>query len=228
MDSTDSTESTEALTDWQRAFIEFAIAQDVLTFGDFTLKSGRQSPYFFNAGRFRTGEALDRLGQVYARALVESGLEYDILFGPAYKGIPLATTAVVALNRDHGKSVPYVFNRKEAKDHGEGGNLVGADLKGRVVIIDDVITAGTAIKEVQQILKQFPEANLAGAVVAMDRQEKAEGEEVSAIQKLEADFGIPIIPVITFSQVISYLKRQPGFERQLEAVELYRQQYGVV
>lgn len=228
MDSTDSTESTEALTDWQRAFIEFAIAQDVLTFGDFTLKSGRQSPYFFNAGRFRTGEALDRLGQVYARALVESGLEYDILFGPAYKGIPLATTAVVALNRDHGKSVPYVFNRKEAKDHGEGGNLVGADLKGRVVIIDDVITAGTAIKEVQQILKQFPQATLAGAVVAMDRQEKAEGEEVSAIQKLEADFGIPIIPVITFSQVINYLKRQPGFERQLQAVELYRQQYGVI
>ncbi len=227
MDSTHSGESTEALSAWQRDFIAFSIDQGVLAFGDFTLKSGRQSPYFFNAGRFRTGEALDRLGRYYAQALVDSGLDFDMLFGPAYKGIPLATTTVVALNRDHGRSVPYAFNRKEAKDHGEGGTLVGADLEGRVVIVDDVITAGTAIREVQDILRQYPKATLAGAVVAMDRQEKAPGSEQSAIQQLEAEYGIPIIPVITFSQLIRYIESQPGFADHLPAVQAYRREYGV-
>ena len=227
MDSTHSHDSTEALSAWQRDFIDFAIDQGVLAFGEFTLKSGRRSPYFFNAGRFRTGEALDRLGRYYAQALIDSGLDFDMLFGPAYKGIPLATTTVVSLNRDHGRSMPYAFNRKETKDHGEGGNLVGADLEGRVVIVDDVITAGTAIREVQAILGQHPKAQLAGAVVAMDRQEKAPDSDQSAIQRLEAEYGIPIIPVITFGQLITYLQDRPEFAEYLPAVQAYRQRYGV-
>jgi orotate phosphoribosyltransferase len=228
MDRPFSTGSTASSQQWQQDFIRFAVDAGALTFGEFTLKSGRLSPYFFNAGQFQTGEALNRLGQVYAKALVNSGLDYDLVFGPAYKGIPLATTTVVALQRDHGLNVPYAFNRKETKDHGEGGSIVGAPLTGRVVIVDDVITAGTAIREVQAILSQYPDATLAGAVVAMDRQEKAPGEERSAIQALEAEFGLPIIPVITFSQVIDYVATQPEFAPYLPAVEDYRAQYGIV
>lgn len=228
MDRPFSTGSTASTPQWQQDFIRFAIDAGALTFGEFTLKSGRVSPYFFNAGQFQTGEALSRLGQVYARALVSSGLDFDLVFGPAYKGIPLATTTVVALQRDHERNVPYAFNRKEAKDHGEGGQIVGAPLEGRIVIVDDVITAGTAIREVQALMQQFPQAQLAGAVVAMDRQEKAPGEERSAIQALEAEFGLPIIPVITFSQVIDYVATQPDFARHLAAVEAYRARYGVV
>lgn len=228
MDRPFSTGSTASTPQWQQDFIRFAIDAGALTFGEFTLKSGRVSPYFFNAGQFQTGEALNRLGQVYARALVSSGLDFDLVFGPAYKGIPLATTTVVALQRDHERNVPYAFNRKEAKDHGEGGQIVGAPLEGRIVIVDDVITAGTAIREVQALMQQFPKAQLAGAVVAMDRQEKAPGEERSAIQALEAEFGLPIIPVITFNQVIDYVATQPDFERHLAAVEAYRARYGVV
>ncbi|WP_394168302.1 orotate phosphoribosyltransferase [Saccharospirillum alexandrii] len=228
MDRPFSTGSTASTPQWQQDFIRFAIDAGALTFGEFTLKSGRVSPYFFNAGQFQTGEALSRLGQVYARALVSSGLDFDLVFGPAYKGIPLATTTVVALQRDHERNVPYAFNRKEAKDHGEGGQIVGAPLEGRIVIVDDVITAGTAIREVQALMQQFPKAQLAGAVVAMDRQEKAPGEERSAIQALEAEFGLPIIPVITFNQVIDYVATQPDFERHLAAVEAYRARYGVV
>lgn len=227
-DHTASTATTEALSDWQRDFIRFAIDQQVLSFGDFTLKSGRQSPYFFNAGRFQTGEALDRLGRYYAQALVDSGLDFDLVFGPAYKGIPLATTTVVALNRDHGRSVPYAFNRKEAKDHGEGGTLVGAELNGNIVIVDDVITAGTAIREVQALLAHYPKAKLAGVVVAMDRQEKAPDSELSAIQALQAEHQLPIIPVITFSQLIGYLKESGDFADHLPAIEAYRARYGVV
>lgn len=227
MDRPFSTGSTASASPWQQDFIRFAIDAGALTFGEFTLKSGRVSPYFFNAGQFQTGEALSRLGQVYARALVSSGLDFDLVFGPAYKGIPLATTTVVALQRDHERNVPYAFNRKETKDHGEGGQIVGAPLRGRIVIVDDVITAGTAIREVQTLMQQFPEAELAGAVVAMDRQEKAPGEERSAIQALEAEFGLPIIPVITFSQVIDYVATQPEFAQYLSAVEEYRARYGV-
>lgn len=228
MDKPFSTGSTASTPQWQQEFIRFAIDVGALTFGEFTLKSGRVSPYFFNAGQFQTGDALTRLGQVYARALVGSGLDFDLVFGPAYKGIPLATTTVVALQRDHGRSLPYAFNRKETKDHGEGGQTVGAPLEGRIVIVDDVITAGTAIREVQALMKEFPQAHLAGAVVAMDRQEKAPGEERSAIQALEAEFGVPIIPVITFSQVIDYVATQPGFAQYLAAVEDYRERYGVI
>lgn len=228
MDHTASTASTEALSNWQRDFIRFAIDQAVLGFGDFTLKSGRQSPYFFNAGRFQTGEALARLGQYYAQALVDSAVEFDLVFGPAYKGIPLATTTVVALHRDHGRSVPYAFNRKEAKDHGEGGTLVGAPLQGRIVIVDDVITAGTAIREVQALLAHYPQAQLAGVVVAMDRQEKAPDSELSAIQALQAKHGLPIIPVITFSQLITFLKEDGDFAEHLPAIEAYRARYGVI
>ncbi|WP_051207710.1 orotate phosphoribosyltransferase [Saccharospirillum impatiens] len=228
MDRPFSTGSTATTAQWQQDFIRFAIDAGALTFGEFTLKSGRVSPYFFNAGQFQTGDALSRLGQVYARALVSSGLDFDLVFGPAYKGIPLATTTVVSLQRDHGRNVPYAFNRKEAKDHGEGGQIVGAPLEGRIVIVDDVITAGTAIREVQTLMQQFPNAKLAGAVVAMDRQEKAPGEERSAIQALEAEFGLPIVPVITFSQVIDYVATQPDFTRHLAAVEDYRARYGVI
>lgn len=228
MDHTASGTATEALSDWQRDFIRFAINQGVLGFGDFTLKSGRQSPYFFNAGRFQTGEALDHLGRYYAQALVDSKLDFDLVFGPAYKGIPLATTTVVSLHRDHGRSVPYAFNRKEAKDHGEGGTLVGADLKGRIVIVDDVITAGTAIREVQALLADYPQAELAGVVVAMDRQEKAPDSELSAIQALQAEHDLPIIPVITFNQLITFLNESSDFSKHLAAIEAYRARYGVV
>ncbi|MHA7878594.1 MAG: orotate phosphoribosyltransferase [Saccharospirillum sp.] len=219
--------NTESLSEWQADFLSFAIDQGVLGFGEFTLKSGRVSPYFFNAGKFQTGEALDRLGRYYAQALIDSGLEFDLLFGPAYKGIPLGTTTVVALNRDHHRSVPFTFNRKEAKDHGEGGELVGAPLNGRVVIVDDVITAGTAIREVQAILEQYPGAHLAGVVVAMDREEKAPNSELSAIGQLRAEFGIPIVPVIRFSQLVAFLQARPEYRQHLPAIEAYRSQYGV-
>jgi orotate phosphoribosyltransferase len=227
MDRPLQTENTGSTPEWQQEFIRFAIDAGALSFGEFTLKSGRISPYFFNAGQFQTGEALSRLGQVYAQALVNSRLDFDLVFGPAYKGIPLATTTVVSLQRDHGRNVPYAFNRKEAKDHGEGGSIVGAPLQGRIVIVDDVITAGTAIREVQTLLTQFPEATLAGAVVAMDRQEQAPGEKRSAIQALEAEFGLPIIPVITFNQVIDYVATRADFAAYLPAVKDYRARYGV-
>ena len=227
MESSTVNTNTESLSEWQADFLSFAIDQGVLGFGEFTLKSGRVSPYFFNAGKFQTGDALDRLGRFYAQALVDSGLQFDMLFGPAYKGIPLGTTTVVALNRDHQRSVPFAFNRKEAKDHGEGGDLVGAPLLGRVVIVDDVITAGTAIREVQAILDKHPGAQLAGVVVAMDREEKAPDSELSAIGQLRAEFGIPIVPVVRFSQLITFIKAHSEFGQFLPAIEAYRRQYGV-
>lgn len=219
--------NTESLSEWQADFLSFAIEQGVLGFGEFTLKSGRVSPYFFNAGKFQTGDALDRLGRYYAQALIDSGLQFDMLFGPAYKGIPLGTTTVVSLNRDHQRSVPFAFNRKEAKDHGEGGELVGAPLHGRVVIVDDVITAGTAIREVQAILNKHPDAQLAGVVVAMDREEKAPDSELSAIGQLRAEFGIPIVPVIRFSQLVAFIRTRSDYGQYLPAIEAYRRQYGV-
>ncbi|EKO3593658.1 orotate phosphoribosyltransferase [Vibrio metschnikovii] len=211
---------------YQREFIEFALEKQVLKFGEFTLKSGRKSPYFFNAGLFNTGGDLARLGRFYAAALVDAGIKFDVLFGPAYKGIPIATTTAVALADHHEIDTPYCFNRKEAKDHGEGGNLVGSPLEGRIMLVDDVITAGTAIRESMEII-QANGAQLAGVLVAIDRQEKGKGE-LSAIQEVERDFGCQIISIVSLGDLVTYLKEQGGDPVQLAAVEAYRAQYGVV
>ena len=210
---------------YQREFIEFALERQVLRFGEFTLKSGRISPYFFNAGLFNTGRDLARLGRFYAAALVDSGIEHDLLFGPAYKGIPIATTTAVALCEHHDIDIPYCFNRKEKKEHGEGGSLVGSELKGRVMLVDDVITAGTAIRESMEIIAAH-EAELAGVLIALDRQEKGKGE-LSAIQEVERDFGCEIVSIIKLSDLINYLSEKPGMEVQLESVSAYRDQYGI-
>ena len=213
------------MKDYQHEFIDFAIGAGVLRFGDFTLKSGRTSPYFFNAGLFNTGEHLARLGRFYARAIVDSGIDFDVLFGPAYKGIPLAATAGIALADHHDMNVPWCFNRKEAKDHGEGGNLVGAGLSGRVLVIDDVITAGTAIREAVEIIEAAG-AVLAGVVIALDRQERGQGER-SAIQEVEQRFGIRVISIIRLEQLLEYLREKPERGAEVAKIQAYREQYGV-
>jgi orotate phosphoribosyltransferase len=210
---------------YQREFIEFALEKEVLKFGEFTLKSGRKSPYFFNAGLFNTGRDLARLGRFYAAALVDSGIDYDVLFGPAYKGIPIATTTAVALADHHDTDKPYCFNRKEAKDHGEGGNLVGSALEGRIMLVDDVITAGTAIRESMEII-QANGADLAGVLVAIDRQEKGKGE-LSAIQEVERDFGCSIISIVSLTDLISFLEEKGCNVEQLDAVKAYRAEFGI-
>jgi len=210
---------------YQREFIEFALERQVLRFGEFTLKSGRTSPYFFNAGLFNTGRDLARLGRFYAAALVDSGIEYDLLFGPAYKGIPIATTTAVALCDHHDMDMPYCFNRKEKKDHGEGGSLVGSELQGRVMLVDDVITAGTAIRESMDIIAAH-NAKLAGVLIALDRQEKGKGE-LSAIQEVERDFGCDIVSIIKLEDLINYLSEKSGMETELASVRAYRDQYGI-
>ncbi|MDG2664678.1 orotate phosphoribosyltransferase, partial [Vibrio parahaemolyticus] len=197
----------------------------VLKFGEFTLKSGRKSPYFFNAGLFNTGRDLARLGRFYAAALADSGIEFDVLFGPAYKGIPIATTTAVALADHHDIDTPYCFNRKEAKDHGEGGNLVGSALEGRIMLVDDVITAGTAIRESMEII-QANGADLAGVLVAIDRQEKGKGE-LSAIQEVERDFGCAIISIISLTDLVTFLEEKGTDKEHLEAVKAYRAEYGI-
>lgn len=210
---------------YQKEFIEFAIERGVLKFGEFTLKSGRTSPYFFNAGLFNQGSDLARLGRFYAAALQDSGVQYDLLFGPAYKGIPIATAAAIALYDTYQKDVPYCFNRKEKKDHGEGGNLVGSPLKGRVMLVDDVITAGTAIRESMEIV-QANGAQLAGVLIALDRQEKGLGE-LSAIQEVERDYNATVISIVKLNDVIAYLQDSADFSEYLDAVTAYRAQYGV-
>ena len=216
---------------YQKEFLDFAIEQQVLRFGEFTLKSGRKSPYFFNAGLFHSGEAISKLGQFYASAMVNAGLEFDLLFGPAYKGIPLATATAVALFEKHNRNVPWCFNRKEAKDHGEGGNIVGAPLEGRVVIVDDVITAGTAIREVMTIIEQT-DATPAAVVVAMDRQEKGQGEsatlkELSAIQEVERDLDIPVLSIVSLSDLLEYSEHHPEIRQYTPEIKAYRDTYGV-
>lgn len=210
---------------YQREFIEFALEKEVLKFGEFTLKSGRKSPYFFNAGLFNTGRDLARLGRFYAAALADSGIEFDVLFGPAYKGIPIATTTAVALADHHDIDTPYCFNRKEAKDHGEGGNLVGSALEGRIMLVDDVITAGTAIRESMEIIK-VNGADLAGVLVAIDRQEKGKGE-LSAIQEVERDFGCDVISIVSLGDLVTYLEEKGDAAEHLEAVKAYRSEYGI-
>lgn len=210
---------------YQRDFIRFAIDRGVLRFGEFTLKSGRTSPYFFNAGLFNTGSALAQLGRFYAAAVVESGIAFDVLFGPAYKGIPLASATAVALAEHHDRDLPWCFNRKEAKAHGEGGSLVGSPLTGNVLIIDDVITAGTAIREVMQIIKD-QKATAAGVLIALNRQERGNGE-LSAIQEVERDFGIPVVSIVSLNQVLEFLADDPQLKQHLPAVEAYRAQFGI-
>ncbi|HRL94570.1 MAG TPA: orotate phosphoribosyltransferase [Pseudomonas sp.] len=210
---------------YQREFIRFAIERGVLRFGSFTLKSGRTSPYFFNAGLFNSGLALAQLGRFYAAAVVESGIAFDVLFGPAYKGIPLAAATAVALAEQHELDLPWCFNRKEAKTHGEGGSLVGAPLKGRVLIVDDVITAGTAIREVMQII-QAQGAQAAGVLIALNREERGQGE-LSAIQEVERDFAMPVVSIVSLTQVLEYLADNAELKQHLPAVQAYREQYGI-
>lgn len=209
---------------YQKNFIELALQFQALRFGEFTLKSGRKSPYFFNVGQLNTGAGLKALGECYASAIQQSGLRYDVLFGPAYKGIPLACASAIALNTLYQQNMPYCFNRKETKDHGEGGNLIGAPLKGKVLIIDDVITAGTAIRESFEIIKAA-NAQVAGIVVALDRQEKGQGH-LSAIQEIQASFDIPVISIISFENIMEYVADSAEFKALSQPMEIYRQQYG--
>jgi orotate phosphoribosyltransferase len=213
------------MRDYQREFIGFALRHGVLRFGNFTLKSGRQSPYFFNAGLFNTGKQLAELGRFYAESIRDSGIEFDVLFGPAYKGIPLAAATAVQMADELNIDTPWCFNRKEAKDHGEGGTLVGAPLTGRVLIIDDVITAGTAIREVMTLI-QNAAATPAAVIVALDRQEKGKGE-LSAIQEVERDFGIPVISIVKLEQIIQFLEEDGQNPEHLEQIRRYRAEYGI-
>jgi orotate phosphoribosyltransferase len=210
---------------YKKEFLDLALELGVLRFGEFTLKSGRKSPYFFNAGLFNTGRALDRLGSYYARAIVESGQSFDMVFGPAYKGIPLAALTAAALYREHDVNVPYAYNRKEAKAHGEGGNLVGAPLAGRVLIVDDVITAGTAIRESVDIIRANG-AIAAGVAIALDRQERGQGEQ-SAVQEAEAELGLAVTRIVGLGDLIGYLENDPEREEHLKAVRAYRASYGI-
>ncbi|ART83994.1 orotate phosphoribosyltransferase [Oceanisphaera profunda] len=210
---------------YQREFIEFAMSKDVLKFGEFTLKSGRISPYFFNAGLFNSGRDLARLGRFYAAALMDANVQYDVLFGPAYKGIPIASATAVQLAEIHDQDVPYCFNRKEAKTHGEGGNLVGSPLQGRIMLVDDVITAGTAIRESMDIIAASG-ASLAGVLIALDRQEKGKGE-LSAIQEVERDYNAEVTAIISLADLVEYLSEQPAMAEHLVRVKAYRQQYGI-
>ncbi len=210
---------------YQSEFLAFCLERGVLRFGEFTLKSGRVSPYFFNAGLFNTGSDLARLGRFYAQAISESGAQFDMLFGPAYKGIPLAAATAIALAEHHDRDLPWCFNRKEAKDHGEGGSLVGAPLTGRVLIVDDVITAGTAIRESVDIIRAAG-AEPVGVAIALNRQERGKGEH-SAIQEVEAEYGLKVINIASLGDLIEFMREQGGLDEHLKAVEAYRAQYGV-
>lgn len=212
------------LQPYQRKFLDFVIATKVLRFGEFTLKSGRISPYFFNSGLFNTGESIARLGQFYASAIEHEKLEFDTLFGPSYKGIPLAVTTAIALSNHHNHNIPYSFNRKEAKNHGEGGVIVGAPLNGRVLIIDDVISAGTSVRESIDIIQKHS-ATPAAVFIAMDRQEKGQGD-ISAIQEIEATYKIPVKSIVTLEQLLNYLSENPEHKDTAYAIGRYRSQYG--
>jgi len=213
------------MQDYKRDFLKFAIDTNVLRFGEFTLKSGRTSPYFFNSGLFNTGQSLARLGRYYAEAIIASGIEFDMIFGPAYKGIPLAASTAIALADHHGRDIPYAFNRKETKTHGEGGMIVGASLQGRVLVIDDVITAGTAIRESVAIL-DATDATLAGVVISLDRQEKGAGE-TSAIQEVEKQYAVKVANIVTLADLVEFLAADSDQEVALGAIRAYREQYGV-
>jgi orotate phosphoribosyltransferase len=210
---------------FQREFIELTLARDVLRFGEFTLKSGRTSPYFFNMGRIDSGAALSRLGSAYAAAALRSEVRFDMLFGPAYKGIALAAATAIALANDHGRDLPWAYNRKEAKDHGEGGVLVGAPLQGRVLIVDDVMTAGTAVRESLQLIRAQG-AEPAGVLIALDRQERGKGD-LSAAQEVSAEYGIPVIAIASLADVLTYAGERPELAAEHGRLQAYREQYGV-
>lgn len=213
------------MENYQHDFIQLAIKHQALCFGEFTLKSGRISPYFFNAGRFQTGTALAQLGRFYAAAVNAAGIDFDLVFGPAYKGIPLAATTAIALADHHQRDLPYCYNRKEAKDHGEGGTLVGAPLKGKVLIVDDVITAGTAVREVMQIIKTAG-AEPAAVLIGLNRQERGQGA-LSAIQEVEQNFKIPVVSIINLNHIIAYLESQANQQEMVNRIKDYRARYGV-
>lgn len=213
------------MQDFQRDFLRFATDTGVLRFGDFKLKSGRRSPYFFNAGLFNTGVTLARLGRFYARAIVASAVSFDLLYGPAYKGIPLAAATSIALADHHARDLPYAFNRKESKDHGEGGNIVGHPLEGNVLIIDDVITAGTSVRESVDIIDAH-DARPAGVIIALDRQERGRDER-SAIEEVRSQFGIPVFSIATLADLIAFLEESPAARDTLSALCEYRERYGV-
>jgi orotate phosphoribosyltransferase len=217
------------MQEYQLTFLDLALKRDALRFGSFTLKSGRESPYFFNAGLFSDGEAAAVLGRCYAAAIVHSGIGFDMLFGPAYKGIPLATATAVALANAHGRSVPYAFNRKEAKDHGEGGRVVGSALAGRVLIIDDVITAGTAVRDSLAVIRAAG-ATAVGVALALDRQERGQGA-LTAVQEVEKDYGLKCVSIVTLADLIAALARPLGGQKrisdeQLTALSAYQARYG--
>ena len=216
--------SVNVTSELSREFIAFACKLGVLRFGEFKTKAGRLSPYFFNAGLFNDGASLARLGDFYARRIMAAGLQFDVLFGPAYKGIPLAAATAMALARQ-GHNTGYAYNRKEAKDHGEGGTLVGAPLKGRVLIIDDVITAGTSVRESMELISAAG-ATPAAVLIALDRQERGQGER-SAVQEVERNFGIPVVSVASLTDLIDYLSGHPELENKLAAVRAYRALYGI-
>lgn len=212
------------MQDYQYQFIRYALDCGVLKFGDFQLKSGRRSPYFFNTGLFNTGAMLDRLGRFYAQAMIDAGVAVDVLYGPAYKGIPLVSATAIAyagMQRD----IPFTFNRKEAKDHGEGGLLVGAPLRGRVWILDDVITAGTSVRESVDIIRAAG-AEPAGVAIALDRQEKGQNQR-SAVQEVESQFGIQVLPIITLADIVEFIEREADYADKLSVIREYREQYGV-
>ena len=210
--------------DFRQEFIEFAVDRNVLRFGEFTTKAGRLSPYFFNAGLFNDGASLDRLAGFYAKAILSSGLSVDVLFGPAYKGIPLVAATAMALARE-GCNLPYAYNRKEAKDHGEGGTLVGAPLKGKVLIIDDVISAGTSVRESVELIRAAG-ATPCGVVIALDRMERGTGT-LSAVQEVERDYGIPVVAVATLADLLAFLGGRADLQANASAVAAYRKEYGV-
>lgn len=212
------------MSDYRAEFVEFAIASNVLCFGEFKTKAGRMSPYFFNAGLFSDGDKLRRLGEFYAKAIVDSGIAFDVLFGPAYKGIPLAASIAIAL-AGMGRNVPFAYNRKEAKDHGEGGTVVGAKLQGRVLIVDDVISAGTSVRESVDLIRHAG-AEPAGVVIALDRMERGSGDK-SAVQEVREQYDIPVVAVVTLDNLVEFLERDADRQQELQAVADYRARYGV-
>jgi orotate phosphoribosyltransferase len=211
---------------YQKEFIEFTLKHNALKFGEFKLKSGRISPYFFNSGVFQTGDALAQLGHYYAEAISSANLPYDMLFGPAYKGIPLVCSTAIALAKEKQKNVPYCFNRKESKDHGEGGNIVGAPLKGNVLIIDDVITAGTAVRESMQLI-QSAHANLSGIVISLDRQERGQ-QNASAIQEIQQTYQTKVISIIQLHHILEFIKDKSPYQQFLPKVQAYKKEYGAI